>query len=60
MYWFKDVSDVDKDELEDRLEAFEEKELLPYKPLILEQLPFIDEYDDVYKRIKIIREMLSE
>lgn len=47
MYWFKDVSDVDMDELEDRLEAFEEKELLPYKPLILEQLPFIDEYDDV-------------
>jgi hypothetical protein len=33
--------------LEDRFEAFEQKELLPYKPLMLEQLPFIDEKDDV-------------
>jgi hypothetical protein len=47
MYWFRDVSDVDIEELEDRLEALDEKELLPYNPLMLEQLPFIDENDDV-------------
>lgn len=29
MYWFRDVSDVETDELEDRLEALEEKELVP-------------------------------
>lgn len=47
MYWFRDESDVDIEELEDRLEALDEKELLPYNPLMLEQLPFIDENDDV-------------
>lgn len=46
MYWFRDDSDADS-ELEDRLEAFDEKELLPYKPLMLEQLPFIDVKDEV-------------
>lgn len=49
-----DERDVDSEELEDRLEAFEEKELLPYKPLIVEQLPFIDEKDEVCGRNKII------
>jgi hypothetical protein len=42
------VRDVDIEELEDKLEALDEKELLPYRPLILEQLPFIDEKDDVW------------
>lgn len=29
MYWLSDVIDVDMDELEDKFEAFDEKELVP-------------------------------
>lgn len=43
---------MDIDEFEERLEAFDEKELLPYNPLILEQLPFIDENDDPCECLK--------